>query len=307
LWYNPEEGESMNTNEWAKNLRDRLNPIETDRQTTAKMCRLPSNKAVKTWIRDAKRILFPRHFGTVRPFATNKDSIDWRALVRLKRHARALFVSALRYENGDRRCADITAKAETLATAYCEELPEVQALALLDLNAHFDGDPAAENKDLIVLSYPGFYALLIHRLAHPLVRLGVPILPRMMAEFAHRETGIDIHPGAQIGASLMIDHGTGVVIGETARIGERVKIYQGVTLGALSTADGRQLAGKIRHPKIEDRVTIYAGASILGGDTVIGHDSVVGSNAFITSSIPPFSKALTPQGELVVKRKETNR
>lgn len=295
----------MNRSLWAKALLRRLNHEESNRPSNGAFCRLPSNKAVKTLIRDAKRVLFPHHFGPRKIGVGRAFRFDTAALLRFRRSARDRIASALLYEAGKHRCADIARRADRLAEQYCERLPEIKTLALADLNAHYEGDPAAENRDLVLLAYPGFYALLIHRLAHPLFAMGVPVLPRMMAEFAHRETGIDIHPGAAIGTSLMIDHGTGVVIGETARIGDHVKIYQGVTLGAISTADGRQLAGKIRHPRVEDRVTIYAGASILGGDTVIGHDSIVGSNAFITTSIPPFSKAFNPLGELIVKRKDS--
>lgn len=290
---------------WTNNvLRSLLHNPED--QTKAE-CRLPSNQDVKAMILEAKRFLFPRHFGKT-PHRLSRIGFRNRlALHRFRRLVRRLIASVLLYQEGKRHCREVFVKADRIAAQYCEQLPSIRSLALLDLDAHYEGDPAAESKDLILLAYPGFYALLIHRLAHPLFVQNIPVLPRMMAEFAHRETGIDIHPGATIGHSLMIDHGTGVVIGETARIGNRVKLYQGVTLGALSTSNGRSMKGTLRHPSIEDNVTIYAGASILGGDTVIGHNSVVGSNAFITTSIPPHSKAMTPQGDLIVKkRKEPN-
>jgi serine O-acetyltransferase len=170
-----------------------------------------------------------------------------------------------------------------------------------DLEAHFIGDPAAFNRDQIIVSYPGFYAIVIHRIAHSLWELGVPIIPRMMSEFAHRETGIDINPGAKIGEAFFIDHGTGVVIGETAVIGDHVKIYQGVTLGALSTKGGQNLKGIKRHPTIEDHVTIYAGASILGGNTVIGSNATIGSNVFITESVPAHSKVSLKVPDIYIK------
>ena len=156
----------------------------------------------------------------------------------------------------------------------------------LDLLAAYDGDPAAKCLEEIVLAYPGLTAIMVYRLAHELYLLGVPVIPRIMTEYAHSETGVDIHPGATIGKSFFIDHATGIVVGETSVIGNNVKIYQGVTIGALSTRGGQKLAGKKRHPTIEDNVTIYSGASILGGDTVIGADSVIGGNTFITSSVP---------------------
>jgi len=164
-------------------------------------------------------------------------------------------------------------------------LTEIQKLLQKDAQAGFDGDPAALSIDEIVLTYPGFYAVFIHRIAHFLLTENVPIIPRMMSEHAHSITGIDIHPGAKIGEYFFIDHGTGVVIGETTEIGTHVKIYQGVTLGALSTRGGQKLANTKRHPTIGDNVTIYAGATILGGETVIGPDVTVGGNLFITQSV----------------------
>ena len=162
--------------------------------------------------------------------------------------------------------------------------------SLSDLEAAFQGDPAAKYRDEIILSYPGMFAITVNRLAHELFLLEVPLIPRIMTEYAHSITGIDIHPGATIGKYFFIDHGTGVVVGETTVIGDRVKIYQGVTLGALSTRGGQKLRDVRRHPTIEDDVTIYSGASILGGETVVGKNSVIGSNVFITSSIPADTK-----------------
>ena len=167
--------------------------------------------------------------------------------------------------------------------------------------AAFEGDPAATGYDEIVLAYPGLYAITVYRLAHELYRLGVPLIPRMMTEIAHGTTGIDIHPGATIGSHFFIDHGTGIVIGQTTVIGDYVKLYQGVTLGGLSTRGGQSLAGVKRHPTIEDRVTIYAGATILGGDTVIGSGCVIGANAFITSSIPANTTVTMKSPELVLR------
>ncbi len=181
---------------------------------------------------------------------------------------------------------------------FLHKIPEIRELLEGDLEASLEGDPAAKSFDEIILAYPGLYAITVNRLAHELFLLGVPLIPRIMTEHAHSLTGIDIHPGATIGRHFFIDHGTGIVVGETTVIGDNVKVYQGVTLGALSTRGGQKLAGVRRHPTIEDNVTIYSGASILGGETVIGHDSIIGSNAFITKSIPAGTRVGIRQQEL---------
>jgi len=168
---------------------------------------------------------------------------------------------------------------------FLDLLPEIKRISITDLQAAYDGDPAAECYEEIVWTYPGFFAINVYRTAYELHRLGIRLLPRMMSEYAHSKTGIDIHPGAQIGKAFFIDHGTGVVIGETTEIGDHVKLYQGVTLGALSTRGGQKLKKKKRHPTISDGVTVYAGASILGGNTLIGEGAVIGCNAFITESV----------------------
>ena len=207
----------------------------------------------------------------------------------------ALRGSSQAYGDGiDRATEDLTA-------AFLEKLPEIRAYVETDLQAAYDGDPAASDKAEVIIAYPGMYAITVYRLAHVLYQLEVPLIPRIMTEYAHSRTGIDIHPGAQIGRYFFIDHGTGIVVGETTVIGDNVKIYQGVTLGALSTRGGQKLHGKRRHPTIEDNVTIYAGASILGGDTVIGHDSVIGSNVFITHPIAPGTRVSVKNQELLFK------
>ena len=193
---------------------------------------------------------------------------------------------------------EAAAKAEEITFAFLKKIPEIRALIETDVEAAYDGDPAAYNKDEIIYSYPGLYAISVSRIAHALHLLGVPLIPRMMTEHAHSQTGIDIHPGATIGRYFFIDHGTGIVIGETTEIGDYVKVYQGVTLGALSTRGGQSLKSKKRHPTICDNVTIYSGASILGGETVVGKDVVVGANAFITCSIPDGAKVSIKTQEL---------
>jgi serine O-acetyltransferase len=177
---------------------------------------------------------------------------------------------------------------EKLSKEFMQMLPEIYEDLNKDIEAIVNGDPAATNEYEVIRAYPGFYAIAFYRLAHALYKLNIPLLPRILTEYAHSRTGIDIHPGAQIAPYLFIDHGTGVVIGETAIIGKHVKVYQGVTLGALSVS--KSMAQTKRHPTIEDHVVIYSGATILGGDTVIGHNSVVGGNVWLTSSIPPYSR-----------------
>ncbi|MDP4144735.1 MAG: serine O-acetyltransferase EpsC [Bacillota bacterium] len=184
---------------------------------------------------------------------------------------------------------------------FFKMLPKIQEYITTDVQATYDGDPAAGDIEQIIFSYPGIFAVSIYRIAHELYKLSVPYIPRIMTEYAHNETGIDIHSGAQIGKYFFIDHGTGVVIGETCIIGENVKIYQGVTLGALSTRGGQNLQGVKRHPTIEDNVTIYSGASILGGDTVIGKNTVIGGNAFITKSVPDYTTVSVKNPELKFK------
>jgi len=204
------------------------------------------------------------------------------------------------------------------ACDHCRRIAEDQSLLFLrkivdlrfrlshDVQAGFDGDPAAKSIDEVIFAYPAIFAISIYRLAHELHLQGIPLLPRIMTEHAHSVTGIDIHPGATIGSGFFIDHGTGVVIGETTNIGNRVKLYQGVTLGALSFAmddEGRMIRGKKRHPTIEDDVVIYAGATILGGTTVIGRGSIIGGNVWLTRSVPPYTRVVISEPELVIDSK----
>jgi len=193
------------------------------------------------------------------------------------------------------------AAAELIVESFFEELPLIRRALSLDMQASFRGDPAAKSLEEIILSYPGFQAITVHRIAHYFWKAQVPLIPRMMSELVHGSTGIDIHPGAQIGDSFFIDHGTGIVIGETAIIGKNVKLYQGVTLGALSVR--KEEGNQKRHPTIEDNVTIYSNATILGGQTVIGRGSVIGGNVWITESIPPNTMVYTSAGEQVLRQR----
>lgn len=177
---------------------------------------------------------------------------------------------------------------EHIAAAFFDKLPDIRKRLSQDVSAMYAGDPAAKSPNEVIRTYPGFYAIAAYRVAHELHKMKVPVIPRIITEHAHSKTGIDIHPGARIGDFFCIDHGTGIVIGETAEIGSHVKIYQGVTLGALSVS--KEDAERKRHPTVEDNVTIYAGATILGGETTVGHDSIVGGNVWVTRSIPPHTK-----------------
>ena len=200
------------------------------------------------------------------------------------------------YKNAD--VSVLSKEAENITFSFLEKIPKIREYIETDIAAAYDGDPAAYNKDEIICSYPGLFAIFTNRIAHELFLLNVPLIPRIMTEHAHSLTGIDIHPGTTIGKYFFIDHGTGIVIGETTVIGNNVKIYQGVTLGALSTRGGQNLRGQKRHPTICDNVTIYSGASILGGETIVGKGVVVGGNAFITTSIPEGAKVSVKSQEL---------
>jgi serine O-acetyltransferase len=210
---------------------------------------------------------------------------------------------ALKYSHSyqDAETEVVKQAAQKISLTFIKQIPKIREYVDTDLQAAFDGDPATDYKDEIIFSYPGLFAITVNRIAHVLYELDVPLIPRIMTEYAHSATGIDIHPGATIGKYFFIDHGTGIVIGESTIIGENVKIYQGVTLGALSTRLGQKLKNLKRHPTIEDNVTIYSGASILGGETVIGKNSVIGSNAFITKSVGEGTRVSIRNQELQFK------
>lgn len=260
----------------------------------------PDQAVIVDIINKLLRLVYPGHYreGT---FKTHATPAKLSALVEEVAFALKNQIAIVLAESRETDMEQLMArekKAQELTVAFFRRLPAVRALARTDLQAAYDGDPAAYSLDEIIIAYPGLYTITINRLAHELYLLGVPLIPRIMTEHAHGRTGIDIHPGATIGEYFFIDHGTGIVVGETTVIGDRVKLYQGVTLGALSTRGGQSLRGKRRHPTIEDNVTIYAGASILGGNTVIGHDSVIGSNVFITKSVHPGTRVSVKNQEL---------
>ncbi|MCR4645965.1 MAG: serine acetyltransferase [Oscillospiraceae bacterium] len=260
----------------------------------------PDNEIIIDIIESMRRIVFPGYFRNksyrVYTVRNNISMILEDVIFKLIRQISIV----LRYDEKyvDLNENEINENAERITFEFLDKIPKIRSYIETDVQAAYDGDPAAYNKDEIIYSYPGLYAILVNRLAHELFLLGVPLIPRVMTEHAHSKTGIDIHPGATIGKYFFIDHGTGIVIGETTRIGDNVKIYQGVTLGALSTRGGQSLRNKKRHPTIEDNVTIYSGASILGGETVVGRNAVIGGNAFITRSIPEGAKVSIKNQEL---------
>jgi serine O-acetyltransferase len=250
-----------------------------------------------------RNLVFPGYFGKTH---ISLSSVEYHAGDTLEDVLRSLSretakVLCFNPHYGDLGKEALEEKAAGIAFRFLTRLPEVREYLVQDVSAAFDGDPAAYSLDEIISSYPGIYAIMVYRLAHILYELEVPLIPRIMTEYAHNITGIDIHPGAVIGHHFFIDHGTGIVIGETTVIGNHVKIYQGVTLGGLSTRGGQTLRGVKRHPTIEDHVTIYSGASILGGTTVIGEGVVIGSNAFVTKSVPEKTKVSVRNPELQYK------
>ncbi len=266
---------------------------------------LPSQDRVNELARDLMHLLFPGFFEE--SALTRADAPVWldRLLEKIDARLEIEIEKCLRF-GGD---PDPKGDAQRLTAQFLGTLPEVRRMVQTDVAAAYDGDPAARSLDEIILAYPCVLAISLQRLAHMLYALQVPLLPRMLTEYAHERTGIDIHPGAHIGSHFFIDHGTGVVIGETATIGTHVKIYQGVTLGAKSfETDGKlsPIKGVKRHPDIEDRVTIYAHATILGGDTRIGAHSVVGANVWLRESIPPHSIAYYKETSLVVRPRRSH-
>jgi len=251
---------------------------------------LPSQESVNALARDFMYLFFPGFFEEKALEKKDVPAHIEKLLLRVERRLIDELEKSLRYIHNP----EPGARAKTLAAEILGQVPAVRKVIQTDVAAAYEGDPAARNIDEIILAYPCVLVISLQRLAHVLYRLGIPLLPRMITEYAHERTGCDIHPGAEIGTHFFIDHGTGVVIGETARLGNHVKIYQGVTLGAksfLTDEKGLPVKGVRRHPKLEDGVIVYPGATILGGDTVIGENSVVGSNVWLMQSMPPNSIA----------------
>ena len=260
-------------------------------------CRqLPDKGEIISILEDIQGLFFPAYFGNVDCLDSCEFSEQLLSSVyyRLKKQIEL----ALSFGNDK----EVKAESEKIAEDFISALPSVHKLLIKDVHATFEGDPAANSFEEIIFSYPGFYAILVYRIANLLYRSKVPFVPRIMSEYAHGKTGVDINPGATIGEYFFIDHGTGVVIGETTIIGDHVKIYQGVTLGALSPRKGQSLSGVKRHPTVCDNVTIYSGASILGGETVIGKDAVIGGNSFITESVAQGARVSVKKPEHVITK-----
>lgn len=264
----------------------------------------PDKEIIIDIVYKLQQIIFPGFFRnkTYRTY-TSRNSLTMLledVLFNLSKQIAKVLKYDEKYENAS--ISELEEHSNEICTEFLSRIPKIREYIATDVEAAYDGDPAAFNKDEIIYSYPGLYAITVNRIAHELFTLSVPLIPRIMTEHAHSVTGIDIHPGATIGKYFFIDHGTGIVVGETTVIGDNVKIYQGVTLGALSTKGGQNLKNKRRHPTIENNVTIYSGASILGGDTIIGEGSVIGGNVFITSSVPAGTKVSIKTPELNFKQ-----
>ena len=263
---------------------------------------LPNRGAIIGVIKDLRRVMFPGYFGSENITDTAPEYFIGNTLTEVYVTLKKQIETALIYQNTDQISEEeISERAMEICKKFFGRLAEIQQMLLKDVQAGFDGDPAAKSKEEIIFSYPGLFAIFVYRIAHELYLMDVPFIPRIMTEYAHSRTGIDINSGATIGEYFFIDHGTGVVIGETTCIGNHVKLYQGATLGALSTRSGQQLAGVKRHPTIQDNVTIYSGSTILGGETVIGEECVIAGGAFITSSVPPRTKVTVKKPELNFK------
>lgn len=256
--------------------------------------RLPDRRAVIELVKEVRRLLFPAYFGDPALMSLAPENYAALLLERICEKLTEQLKLALPEDQVDR--------AEEIAREFARRLPQVQKLLLEDLDATFESDPAAASREEIIFAYPGLFAIFVYRIAHLLYCQRVPMIPRIMSEYAHSRTGIDIHPGASIGPHFFIDHGTGIVVGETTVIGRNVKLYQGVTLGAMSPRGGHaSLPGK-RHPTVGDDVTIYSGASILGGDTDIGNGSVVGGNVFLTRSVRSGTRVAAATPAPVLKK-----
>ncbi len=268
----------------------------------------PNREKVVDILEKLQKIIYPGYYrnNTYKTY-TVRNSITMLledVIYNLKAQIGIVLKYSPQYEHADAEM--ITLAADHITFSFLDKLPKVREYIETDVQAAFDGDPAAYNKDEIICTYPGLYATMTNRIAHELYLLEVPLIPRIMTEHAHSITGIDIHPGTTIGKNFFIVHGTGVVTGETPVSGENVKIYQGVTVGALSTRGGQSLKNVKRHPTISDNVTIYSGASILGGDTVVGKGVVIGGNAFITTSIPEGARVSVKSQELTYNYDSTH-
>lgn len=267
---------------------------------------MPNRDTIIHIILGLRQIMFPGYFDNENISLTNPSYFVGHNITKLYKDLSCQIKAAFtQQEKENANEEEINSKVSSICCTFFSSLASIQQTLTKDVQAAFDGDPAAKTKEEIIFCYPGLFAIFVYRLAHKLYKMEVPFIPRIMSEYAHGHTGIDINPGATIGEYFFIDHGTGVVIGETTIIGNNVKIYQGVTLGALSTRSGQLLRDVKRHPTIEDNVTIYSSASILGGETIIGKGSVIGGNAFITESVPAGTRVSVKTPELNFSEKKS--
>lgn len=261
--------------------------------------KLPNRSVIIGILKDLRRVMFPGYFGDENITVVPPDHFIGERVSHIYDNLQKQIILALHYNDQEGTpVAEIEEKADQICAQFFRRLPWVHEMLLKDVEAGYDGDPAAKSREDVIISYPGLYAIFVYRIAHEFYVQDVPLIPRIMTEYAHSRTGIDINSGATIGEYFFIDHGTGVVIGETTQIGNYVKIYQGVTLGGLSTRKGQGLKGVKRHPTIGDNVTIYSGTSVLGGETVIGENVTIGGNTFIVRSIPADMKVNARPPEL---------
>lgn len=262
---------------------------------------LPNREVIIQVLEDIKKAIFPGYFDGERLTDASAAYYEGYLLTEIYRKLKPQIEIALRFPSSGIPKEKADSRADEVCGKLISELPEIRRLLMNDVEAGFHGDPAAKSRAEIIVSYPGLLAIFIYRIAHILYVENIPLIPRIMTEYAHGKTGIDINSGAVIGEYFFIDHGTGVVIGETTVIGNHVKLYQGVTLGALSTRSGQELSGVKRHPTIGDNVTIYANSTVLGGETTIGNGVIIGGNAFITKSIPDYTKIVVKSPEMIFK------
>ena len=290
----PEVVEKLMQSWSTKDCYDHISPVS-----------IPSHKAVIDIIKQARRILFPGYFTSASLHASNLEYYIGKETTELYDKLSEQITMAIRHDcrRQERPCTNCEQRASELAYRFITTLPGIASILAQDIRATLEGDPASKSPDEVIFSYPGLLAITVYRLAHELYKLEVPIVPRIMTEWAHGETGIDINPGARIGPGLCIDHGTGVVIGETTIIGKNVRLYQGVTLGALSLPKDavESLRHKKRHPTLEDDVIVYSNTTILGGDTIIGAGSVIGGNIWLTESVSTGTKVLLKKPELIYR------
>ena len=263
--------------------------------------RLPNRDVVIRIIQNLQKVFFPAYFGGTAVSQVTAETYVEYLLGDIYSALREQVELAL--SNTITDAGELERRTDEACADFIRNLPRIQSMLMKDVQANYDGDPAAGSKEEVIFSYPGLYAIFVYRVAHVLYESGVPLIPRIMTEYAHGATGIDINPGATIGEYFFIDHGTGIVIGETTIIGNHVKLYQGVTLGALSPRGGHTVVGK-RHPTVGDNATIYSNASILGGETVIGANSVIGGNSFLTSSVDDNTKASVETPKMIFRVKK---